>query len=96
MDSTNNNDLSGLRAVLFETLRGPKDGSVKPEQAKAINDVGQTLINSAKLEVDYLRATGGNVGTGFIPVCGPAKPGSSMTPTGIKTIDGNSTIHRLR
>lgn len=96
MDSTNNDDLAGLRAVLFDTLRGLKDGSVKPELAKAINDVGQTLINSAKLEVDYLKATGTNVGTGFIPVCGPEKPGSSTTPTGIKTISGNSTIHRMR
>lgn len=95
MDS-NNNDLDGLRAVLFDTLRGLKDGSVKPEQAKAINDVGQTLINSAKLEVDYLKATGANVGTGFIPVCGPAKPGITTTTTGIKTVDGNSTVHRLR
>lgn len=95
MESTNTNDLAGLRAVLFDTLRGLKDGSVKPEQAKAINDVGQTLINSAKLEVDYLRATGANVGTGFIPVCGPEKPDSTPTKTGIKTVSGNSTIHRM-
>lgn len=53
------NDVTELRAVLFETMRGLKDGNVDVERAKAINDTAQTIINSAKVEVDYVKASGG-------------------------------------
>ena len=42
------NDIKGLRDIMFDTLRGVKDGSIKIETAKAINDTAQTIINSAK------------------------------------------------
>lgn len=60
------NKISDLRDHLFETLEGLKDGSMDLERAKAIADVGQTIINSAKVEVDFLRVTGGTTDTGFI------------------------------
>ena len=52
------NDIKGLRDIMFDTLRGVKDGSIKIETAKAINDTAQTIINSAKVEVEFLKATG--------------------------------------
>lgn len=52
------NDIDALRAHLFDTLRGLKDGSVPIEKAKAMSDVAQTIINTAKVEVDYAKATG--------------------------------------
>lgn len=62
------NDITAVRTVLFDTLRqlGDKDKPMELDRAKAINDVAQTLINSAKVEVEALRVIGGN-GTGFIP-----------------------------
>jgi hypothetical protein len=36
------------------------------ERAQAIADVAQVVINSAKVEVEFLRATGRKQGTGFI------------------------------
>lgn len=60
------NDITELREHLFSTLRGLKDGSVKIETAKAINDTAQTIINSAKVEVEMVELVGGR-GTGFIP-----------------------------
>ena len=36
------------------------------DRARAIADVAKVLIDSAKVEVDFLRITEG-VGTGFIP-----------------------------
>lgn len=60
------NDITELRTHLFDTLRGLKEGTMKIETAKAINDTAQTIINSAKAETDMLALVGGQ-GTGFIP-----------------------------
>lgn len=69
------NDISAVRAALFDTLRGlsNKDEPMDIDRAKAINEVAQTIINSAKVEVDALRVIGGT-GTGFIPALPPGKP----------------------
>jgi len=90
--TTKNNDLTALRDVLFDTLRGLKDGTVTIEQASAINATGQTIINSAKVEVDFLKLTDGGTGTGFIPVDLSGHP----TPTGTVTVAGGVTRHRMR
>lgn len=37
------------------------------ERAKAISEVAQTIINSAKVEVDYMKQVGGKPASGFIP-----------------------------
>lgn len=62
------NDISAVRTALFDTLRGlgDKENPMDIDRAKAINEVAQTIINSAKVEVDALRVIGGT-GTGFIP-----------------------------
>lgn len=62
------NTITDLRATLFDTLRALNraDDPMEIERAKAISDVAQTIINSAKVEVDHLRLTGGR-GSGFIP-----------------------------
>lgn len=49
-----------MRSTLFEVIRGLKDGSIKPETAKAINETSQTIINSIKVELDYVKITGRN------------------------------------
>lgn len=64
------NSIADLRQHLFETLAALKDDK-KPmdlDRAKAIADVAQVVINSAKVEVDFMRMRGdGSKGTGFIP-----------------------------
>jgi len=65
MPNTKNNDISALRDALFDALRAVQAGTMTPEQAKGVNDIAQTLINSAKVEVEFLKVTGGD-GTGFI------------------------------
>jgi hypothetical protein len=37
------------------------------DRAKTIADVAQALINSAKVEVDFMKTTGQMRGSGFIP-----------------------------
>lgn len=63
------NKIEDLRDHLFATLEALQDDD-KPmdiARAKAISTVAQTIINSAKVEVDYLRTTDAIGGTGFIP-----------------------------
>jgi hypothetical protein len=61
-------NIEDLRKVLFETIKDVKDGKMPLDKAKAIQDVAQVIVNSAKVVVDYLRATGKTKGTGFIPM----------------------------
>jgi hypothetical protein len=78
------NDINALRDVLFATLRGIKDGSVELDKAKAINDTAQTIINTAKVEVDFMRQVGTPVGSSFMPAAieepKPSGSGSSQKP----------------
>jgi hypothetical protein len=36
------------------------------DRAKAVADVAQVIVNSAKVEVDFLRATDRSQGSGFL------------------------------
>ena len=62
------NDINQLREIMFETLRSLKDQGqpLDVERAKAISNAAQVIINSVKVEIDYLRVSGGT-GTQFIP-----------------------------
>lgn len=74
------NDLNTLREHLFGTLEAlrDKENPMAAEQAKAIVQVAQSIIDTAKVEVDFLRVTNRDHGSGFIPEPeeGPPKFGS--------------------
>jgi len=62
--------IAELRKHLFETIEAlkAKDKPMEIDRAKTIADVAQMIINSAKVEVDFMRMRGeGSKGTGFIP-----------------------------
>lgn len=92
------NDINALRNTLFETLNAVKDGTLDLDRAKLINDTAQTIINTAKAEVDFMRVTGSNTATDFIPAA--RLPGTTATATGTKTVQavpgGSVTTHKLR
>jgi hypothetical protein len=46
--------LSDLRAALFDTLDKVKSGELELDKARTINDIGKTLVDTAKVEVQYL------------------------------------------
>jgi hypothetical protein len=77
------NTIEDLREHLFDTLRGlkNKENPMEIERAKAISDVAQTIINSAKAEVDYIKATGAKMTSGFISSekPEPIRPGTTVT-----------------
>ena len=52
-------NINDLRTTLFDTLQGIKDGSIDLDKARAINEVSKTIIDTAKVEVDYLKVNGG-------------------------------------
>lgn len=60
-------DISDLRNHLFTALEGlaDKNKPMEIERARAIADVAQTIINSAKVEVDRMKISGG-IDTGFL------------------------------
>jgi dihydrodipicolinate synthase/N-acetylneuraminate lyase len=88
------NDITELRTHLFDTLRGLKDGSMKLETAQAINETAQTIINSAKVEVDHMKVAGGC--SGFISSRENGAPqfanGQSQTT---KTQNGTKTVTQV-
>ena len=52
-------DITSLREQLFATLAAVKDGSIDIDRARAVNEIGKTLLDTARVEVDYLRVIGG-------------------------------------
>lgn len=68
-------NINDLRDALFETLDALRDRE-KPmelDRAKTIADVAQTIINTAKVEVDYGRVSGGGGSSEFMEA--PKLPG---------------------
>ena len=60
------NTINDLRTTLFDTLEQVKSGKMDPDRAKQICEIGQVIINSAKVEIDYAHKTGANVVSGFL------------------------------
>jgi hypothetical protein len=81
------NSIDDLRTHLFDALRGLKNGTVDVEKAKAMSDVSQTIINSAKVEVEYIKASGAK-GSGFLDSAEKV----AELPHGINSI----TQHRIK
>lgn len=64
------NKIEDLRNLMFETmerLMDDEDDGMDIQKAKAIAAVAQVVVNSAKVEVEFLKEIGGIKGSGFIP-----------------------------
>jgi hypothetical protein len=79
--------IEDLRAVLFETIAAVRDGSMSLDKAKTISDLSQVMVNSAKVEVEFVKATS-NDGSGFME----KQLDQLQLPAGIT----GSTVHRMR
>lgn len=62
------NKIQDLRDHLFEVIEMLKDpeSGMDIKTAKTIADVGQVIVNSAKVEADFVRDCGGQA-TNFFP-----------------------------
>jgi hypothetical protein len=77
VDAAPDNTITGLRAELFGALRDLRAGKLDVEKARAVSDLAQTMINSAKVEVDYAKAVGADAENPFLaPAQLPAPAGT--------------------
>lgn len=76
-------NINDLREGLFDALDMLKKGEISIEQAKAISEMSQ--VNTAKVEVDYIKANNGGE-TPFLEAVG-----NGNLPSGVVGI----TRHRL-
>lgn len=83
--------LDDLREELFKTLEALRreDQPMSIDRAKAVSEVAQTFINSAKAEVEYLKVTGRSDVT--LPVLEP-REGQKQLPAGVTGIH----THRIK
>lgn len=94
-----NNNIQELRNILFESMRALKKGASAEDIAiaKAKSELAQTIINSAKIEVDYIRASGGkSTGTGFIAEQQASGKNPALAPAGISHPAPGITRHILK
>ena len=49
------NNTHNLKDMLFKTLNGLIDKSIDAQTAKAISDTAQTILNAAKVEMEFAR-----------------------------------------
>lgn len=63
------NKIEHLRDHLFATLEALRDEEqpMDTDRARAIAEVAREIISSAKVEVDFMRITGAEKTTDFIP-----------------------------
>lgn len=83
--------ITDLRASLFATLEGIKSGAIDLDKARAVNEVAKTIVETAKVEVDYLRVSGGGESS-FLD----AAVGSNNLPEGLPHGITAITRHRLQ
>lgn len=87
-----------LRRALFkqlDALQNPdRDTAEEVSRAKVMSEIGRTILESAKLEMDHSKMTGGS-GVQFLGKAA-GDPRTQRTPTGIIERDGNVTRHRLQ
>lgn len=76
------NKIEDLRDHLFATIEAlrDKDHPMEVDRARAIRDVAQVIVNSAKVENEFIRETG-SIGSGFIPHSRQLPGGKGMGPT---------------
>jgi hypothetical protein len=67
--------MDDLRDLLFESIRQVKDGKMPLDRAKAVGDLTQVMVNTAKVEVEFIKATKGKGrASGFLGEQAPHEP----------------------
>jgi hypothetical protein len=76
-----------LRGHLFDTIRALKNKSMPVDTARTIVQVATVLVDSAKVEVEMVKATKGKYVQGFVPYKGrtplpqPDTPAAPVLPS---------------
>lgn len=83
-------DIGALRAELFDTLRRVKAGTIDLANARVVNEIGKTLVDTARVEVDFVRATDG-VASSFLQTAADKAGKPDTLPPGIT----GRMVHRI-
>lgn len=87
--------MDDLRSVIFDTIDDVRKGKLDAATAKAISELSQNVINSAKAEADYARATGQAVRSGLISTeqaaPPPAAPAADALPAATTSVTRTHT-----
>lgn len=77
------NKIDDLRRHLFETLEALKDedNPMDLDRARAVATVARVIVDSAKVEVEFLKVTGTVRSTGFLPDADDATPARPQLAT---------------
>lgn len=84
------NKINDLRNHLFETLEALKDDEkpIEIARARAIADIARQIVDSARVEVAFLKATGAVRSTDFLPVMDDDPPSRPPLPPGRRVNGG--------
>lgn len=80
--STAASGMSQLQTLLLESIRDVRAGKLQPQQAKAINEIGATLVSSARAEIEHARITK-RLSAGFLEKPGDAQHQRTANGSGI-------------
>lgn len=85
--------ITDLRAALFEAIDGVKNGTLSVEKARMISDLSQVIVNTAKTEVEFIKATDGRESKflGAMPDSGAAMERPAL-PKGIT----GTYVHKIK
>ena len=72
-----NHTIDDLRRRLFEAIDGVTTGTLDLDRARQISDLAQVVVNTAKVEVDFLRATDGGESPFLRPRSAPPRIAST-------------------
>lgn len=86
MTNRNTQDIEALRAHLFAAIEGVKSNTLDLDKARAINELGKTLVDTARVEVEFIKITDGEKSK-FLAPAGD----EGALPAGIT----GRTIHRI-
>lgn len=76
----NQRNIGELRDHLFDTIEKLKSGTVDVRTAQAVAQLGDVIVQSAKVEVDYLKMSG-EMHSGFIGLEAGQAPQQAQLPT---------------
>lgn len=89
--------MDDLRSVIFDTIDDVRKSKIDAATARAISDLAQSVINSAKAEADYARATGQVVRSGLIstePAAPPLPAPTAAQPIAAPTAAAPASVTR--
>lgn len=89
--------ITQMREHLMETLASLRDRSnpMEPDRARAVAQVASVLVDTAKVEIDYIKAVGADRSDFLeMPATAPALPSVSDGPAAHNPFP--TTVHRLR